>query len=206
MKKYIISILAIVLFLGGASFAFAQEEDTADPTIQQLIIQIEALKEQIEMLREQMQQLVKQQQILKEGVLTITRQLEEGMQGEDVKKLQQLLSTDPEIYPEGLITGYFGPKTRRAVEKFQERAGVDQVGRVGPQTLARINEIFQYGVEGKGAGLELHGEVLVPPGLLRAPGIIRLMGEAHPRFHSLPINGENDNGDDDQNDDQNGED
>jgi len=44
-----------------------------------------------------------------------------GSQGDEVKELQKCLAKDPEVYPEGEITGYFGNKTKMAVIKFQEK-------------------------------------------------------------------------------------
>ena len=67
------------------------------------------------------------------------RQLDFGMTGADVTDLQTFLAQDPTIYPQGLITGYFGSLTRAAVSSFQARNGISVVGRVGPITLAAIN-------------------------------------------------------------------
>jgi len=173
-KKYIIFVLVLALFFGGTSFVSAQEESAPDPELEQLLIQLQDLYEQIEMLREQIQSLRQQQQALHQEMLQLTRELQEGMQGEDIEALQQLLATNPEIYPEGLVTGYFGPLTKAAVKRFQKMAGIDQAGRVGPQTLVRVNQILCEG----GVGKKGH----VPPGLLKAPGINRLLGGAHPHY------------------------
>src|SRR3989338_4799121 len=70
---------------------------------------------------------------------TLTRQLEFGMSGSDVTALQTFLAQDNTIYPQGLVTGYFGPLTQSAVSNFQSRNGIDTVGRVGPITLAALN-------------------------------------------------------------------
>lgn len=70
---------------------------------------------------------------------TLTRQLQLGMSGADVSALQTFLAKDATIYPQGLVTGYFGSLTKSAVSNFQARNGIATVGRVGPQTLARIN-------------------------------------------------------------------
>lgn len=67
------------------------------------------------------------------------RQLQVGMTGSDVSDLQTFLAADTSIYPQGLVTGYFGPLTRAAVVNFQARNGIDTVGRVGPITMAAIN-------------------------------------------------------------------
>lgn len=69
------------------------------------------------------------------------RQLEQGMTGVDVSALQTFLAADPSIYPQGLVTGYFGPLTFSAVSNFQSRNGIATVGRVGPITLAAINRL-----------------------------------------------------------------
>ncbi len=70
------------------------------------------------------------------------RELERGGRGEDVTRLQQLLAKDPSIYPEGQVTGFYGALTQKAVRAFQKKYGISQVGRVGPQTLAKLNEVF----------------------------------------------------------------
>jgi peptidoglycan hydrolase-like protein with peptidoglycan-binding domain len=46
------------------------------------------------------------------------------------------------VYPEGIITGWFGQLTKKAVEKFQNKYGLDPVGIVGPQTRAKLAEVF----------------------------------------------------------------
>lgn len=71
--------------------------------------------------------------------LTLERQLDIGAQGDDVSALQTFLATDSSIYPEGLVTGYFGDLTSAAVARWQSANGIDAVGRVGPVTLAALN-------------------------------------------------------------------
>ncbi len=70
---------------------------------------------------------------------TLTRQLELGMSGTDVTALQTFLAANPNVYPSGLITGYFGTLTQAAVSNFQTLNGIASVGRVGPATLPVIN-------------------------------------------------------------------
>ena len=76
---------------------------------------------------------------------TLTRQLEKGMIGQDVSDLQTFLAKDATIYPQGLVTGYFGFLTKSAVSNFQSRNGISSVGRVGPITLAAINSQMNSG-------------------------------------------------------------
>lgn len=57
--------------------------------------------------------------------------------------LQQFLKNQGvNIYPEALITGYFGNLTRSAVVRFQEKYGIFNTGFVGPITRAKINELL----------------------------------------------------------------
>ena len=73
---------------------------------------------------------------------TFSADLSKGTTNSDVTRLQQLLASDKSIYPEGLVTGYFGPATERAVKRFQAKYGIDQVGRVGPATRAKLGVVF----------------------------------------------------------------
>lgn len=65
-----------------------------------------------------------------------------GNRSDDVKRLQQLLATDKSIYPEGQATGFYGALTQKAVRSFQKKYGLPQVGRVGPATRAKLQEVF----------------------------------------------------------------
>ena len=75
-------------------------------------------------------------------VSSIARNLGFGDRNDEVKKLQVLLATDKDVYPEGIASGYFGPATLRAVQAFQKKYGIPTIGVVGPQTRAKIAEIF----------------------------------------------------------------
>lgn len=77
---------------------------------------------------------------------TLNRQLEIGMRGSDVSTLQSFLAQDITLYPQGLVTGYFGFLTKAAVSNFQIRNGISAVGRVGPITLVALNLQMAGGV------------------------------------------------------------
>ncbi len=171
MQKKIISLLCGVAFLALIPLLnVSAEATTTSATIQALLDQIKVLQTQIESLQSQVLTLNQAKQEIKgevQEVLSLVRSLHRGMTGDDVKVLQEMLSTDPEIYPEGLTTGYFGRLTEKAVRKFQQKVGIDIVGVVGPKTKAKLNEILEEGAGNSGK---------VPPGLLIAPGIRKKLG------------------------------
>jgi peptidoglycan hydrolase-like protein with peptidoglycan-binding domain len=78
----------------------------------------------------------------------IERQLEVGMSGSDISVMQAYLAKDATVYPQGLITGYFGFLTKAAVSNFQSNNGLSPVGRVGPQTLPVLNLAIERGGSG----------------------------------------------------------
>lgn len=70
--------------------------------------------------------------------IVLSAPLRRGFSGADVTALQTFLSTLPSIYPEGLVTGTFGPRTEQAVMRFQASRGFEQTGTVGPLTRQAI--------------------------------------------------------------------
>ena len=68
--------------------------------------------------------------------------LQFGVRGNEVSRLQSVLSQFPDVYPEGLVTGYFGPLTKNAVIRFQIKYGIEAVGIIGPITRARLNALI----------------------------------------------------------------
>jgi len=80
------------------------------------------------------------------GADVLYRQLEIGSRGTDVGSLQTFLARDVTLYPEGLVTNYFGNLTSSAVARFQTRNGLPSVGRVGPMTLPVINAQMALGM------------------------------------------------------------
>ena len=79
------------------------------------------------------------------------RILGRGVRGNEVKTLQEFFARSPDIYPEGLVTGYFGPLTEVAVKRFQVKYGIVSSGTaattgyglVGPRTRAKLNELYK---------------------------------------------------------------
>ncbi len=85
-----------------------------------------------------------------------TKTLNTGNTSSDVKRLQQILNSDPDtkiaasgVGSSGNETEYFGSLTEKAVGKFQEKYGIAQegdpgFGYVGPKTRAKLQEVFKF--------------------------------------------------------------
>lgn len=92
--------------------------------------------------------------LIQNAYAAITSSLDVGSTGSDVTELQTYLALNASIYPEGLVTGYFGPLTEAAVKRFQAAQGIVSsgsaattgYGRVGPTTMARINSLLGGGI------------------------------------------------------------
>ena len=66
--------------------------------------------------------------------------------GGEVSRLQSLLAKDAAVYPEAMVTGYFGPATLAAVKRFQLKQGIvtedsPAYGLVGPATKAALRTV-----------------------------------------------------------------
>lgn len=115
-------------------------------TTAELQAQIAALLQQVQALQAQLQasstlsplSLVREQVVL---TFTLRRGSTDAMTNGEVSKLQRFLAENRDIYPEGLVTGYFGVLTEAAVKRFQNQNGIASIGIVGPQTRAAIKRL-----------------------------------------------------------------
>ncbi len=76
-----------------------------------------------------------------QAVLVFRNTLYLGSANSEVRELQRVLATFPDVYPEQLVTGFFGAKTAQAVRRFQKKYNISQTGTVGPKTRAKLNEL-----------------------------------------------------------------
>lgn len=68
--------------------------------------------------------------------------LQRGDRNSAVSTLQAALKGDASIYPEGLVTGYYGALTEAAIRRFQARMNLAVTGSVDEFTLQRLIETF----------------------------------------------------------------
>jgi peptidoglycan hydrolase-like protein with peptidoglycan-binding domain len=64
--------------------------------------------------------------------------MKKGMTSDAIKDLQNVLKSDPAVYPEGLVTGYFGNLTEEAIKRLQKKYGVPVTGVMDDTTQSII--------------------------------------------------------------------
>jgi peptidoglycan hydrolase-like protein with peptidoglycan-binding domain len=196
MRQNFIKFIAILTL---ASFALVPAVSLAEATstnsqinnISAMLEQIKAMQAQIEALKAS-QGTLKAQAATQIGAFVASLQL--GSSGDDVKALQALLAANANIYPEGLITGYFGKATEKAIKRLQKENGLEQAGRVGPKTRDLLNSLLNANPiafemssstgrgddRGEGKGEDKRPCAMVPPGHLIAPGWLKKDGNQMP--------------------------
>ncbi len=101
----------------------------------------------------------------------IGRMLKSGSTGADVTRLQQFLAGDPSIYPEAIVSGYYGKLTQAAVQHWQTRYNIVSSGTpdstgfgvVGPRTAAAIALLCSTGAGVSGKAASVGGYIQVSP-------------------------------------------
>lgn len=142
-----------------------------------------------------------------------------GDTGDGVKLLQITLAVDPSIYPEGVISGTFGPLTQKALKRYQKKHRLEQMGFVGPKTLRKLDDDLKENPiatedddNNASSTIRIGGKrghicAIVPPGHLIAPGWLRHNDDERPEIppcQKLPrgIEEHEDRSDDDDDDDE----
>ncbi|MEK7077289.1 MAG: hypothetical protein AAB967_03605, partial [Patescibacteria group bacterium] len=115
MPKKIISIVIGATMLGGSLIlpvaVFAEDSTSTrnTETIENLKKQIEELKEKKKQIEEQAKKLQEARREAAKNVgdaaKLLRNQRRRGMNGDEVRTLQEFLAEDHDVYPEGLITG-----------------------------------------------------------------------------------------------------
>lgn len=155
--KYSLAIVLLVGFFVPVLTKAQTATSTADleatmiqlqeELVQLLLTQIEVLQTKVVELQEQIVAATPDTTSPTSVESIFTETLQVGSTGEDVTLLQEFLAQDPDVYPEGLVTGYFGPLTEAAVQRFQEKNNIVSSGNpestgyglVGPLTRETLN-------------------------------------------------------------------
>ena len=132
-------------------------------------------------------------QVGKALCIALNRNLHRGSQGEDVKKLQEMLKEDRELGFNADATGVFGPLTARAMMLFQKKNGIAPAddGSVGPLTRGILMRRCGDGLGNSGHGSWNSG-----------PGSMRIKMNENTQLQSTSTSVDDGGGDDDESEDE----
>ena len=137
-KKIIASVLAVAFAISMVGSARAVTLEELQALYNDLLTKYEVLLAQVG------------QPTTVTGIC-LSSDLKFGMTSAEVSALQQGLKQDQTVYPEGLTTGYFGPLTKAAVIRFQNKFAPEVLaswgftkgtGYVGSTTIAKFNSLY----------------------------------------------------------------
>lgn len=151
-RKKVLSFLFAGSMLATLPF-FVHADHTNAHTIEQLQQQITALLAQVTALQEQLSRQSGSSTIPPPTSVICPRftynyylGMNDGETEGQITALQKILAADSDVYPESLITGYYGPLTEQAVQRYQKKYGIVSSGSpettgygvVGPATRRRL--------------------------------------------------------------------
>lgn len=137
MKNWVlIFFLYAGIFLPTSVLAQNNTPAELSSKIQELLIQIQSLELKIKSFNQEGLKLGLEAKEFKSRMF-------QGVSGDEVRLLQEVLSWDKEVYPEAIVSGYYGNLTKKAVIRFQIKNGIEGVGEVGPKTRQALNEYLK---------------------------------------------------------------
>ena len=173
-KRFVSGAIAIAMLLPAlASAQTVSVSADVQAQVQSLLSQIQALQMQLKTLlasstatmKERMDTMEDRMSPGQKGRMTcimLNRNLRVGAQGDDVKRLQEILKEENENGFNAEATGFFGPMTARAIAKFQTRMGISPSadGSVGPMTRGFFERACGKGLDGnKGPDEDMRGKI-----------------------------------------------
>lgn len=84
--------------------------------------------------------------VQKTPIYVFSKKLSRGDTDTQIEHLQVLLASEPALYPQGLITGHFGPLTEQAVKLFQKRHALAATGVADAATLRKFEALSGYAI------------------------------------------------------------
>ena len=123
MKKLLIALTLSLITITHPVYALvAPTESGIDKTTSTATLQAKIAELQKQLL--QLQNQLRKQEL---GTSTVSElkfspfvtTLKNGMTSNEVKELQRYLSTQTKYYPDGIVSGYYGPQTMEAVVKIE---------------------------------------------------------------------------------------
>jgi hypothetical protein len=157
IKLVIVILMAVAIAFSALAPVFGETKGSSleEEIREEVALVIEEIREIGEKMRT-LPERYEERRVYVSGVpagVSFGYDIRERATGQLVRYLQIVLNADPETRvassgggSPGNETNYFGPGTRNAVIKFQQKYGISATGFVGSQTRAKINEILQNGL------------------------------------------------------------
>jgi len=134
MNKKITGVVGGILFLSAPFLAAAQVTAAPPNLLETLLAQVAALQEQLDTLKKARgaEHSSAPSSVPPAQCIDLAYNLgvddTDGVTNGEVTKLQQFLALFPDVYPEARITGYFGPATERAIQRWQRLKNIVSSG------------------------------------------------------------------------------
>jgi len=123
MKKTFISLAFVVLAV-FPSVASAATIDELNAKLQRLLLEVDQVRQELIVAQSAVRPQLSKTALCVQLSRTLSVGISDKETGGDVTKLQKALAEDRTLYPEGLVTGYFGPATQSAVKRLQSRESI----------------------------------------------------------------------------------
>lgn len=172
MRRFIIAPLFLLLFLVGVAPAYAADREV-------LLARVQELKRLVFELAGELQDKI----FNEHKHFRFERNLSIGSRGVDVERLQMFLARHTQFYPEGLITGFYGAFTHRAIERLKNEYQIVEDS-FGPKTREKLHGLFQE----RSTFAVLPPDFVLPPAQIGgSEGVIHAATEVQPAELALRI-------------------
>ena len=123
MKKTFIS-LAFLVFLILPTVASAATIDELNAKLQRLLLEVDQVRQELITAQSAIKVPLSKTALCVQLSRTLSVGISDKETNGEVTKLQKALAEDRSLYPEGKVTGYFGPATQSAVKRLQVRENI----------------------------------------------------------------------------------
>jgi peptidoglycan hydrolase-like protein with peptidoglycan-binding domain len=176
MKNLLLTLIICLSLFGNT--AQAQE-----PTREELLAQLESLTQ---ILAELQARVASTSTAV--GESTFSNLMVEGSENDSVALLQRVLASDPNIYPEALVTGYFGDMTENALRRFQTLWNLEVTGTFTNETRFVLSAALAKKTLSETSGnylqdIEVQMTIVQAIGEFASPGLIT---SGYVAFAALP--------------------
>ena len=123
MKKIFISFAFVVLAV-LPSVASAATIDELNAKLQRLLLEVDQVRQELIVAQSAIKVPLSKTALCVQLSRTLSVGISDKETNGEVTKLQKALAEDRTLYPEGKVTGYFGPATQSAVKRLQVRESI----------------------------------------------------------------------------------